>query len=87
MRSRPDPCSEALSDLVFSTYLGGSDRESLVDSVRFPIGEGDIAVDDAGNAYVTGRTESQDFPTVNALQPSQGCSTSNAFVASMRNRR
>jgi Big-like domain-containing protein/beta-propeller repeat-containing protein/all-beta uncharacterized protein/S-layer family protein len=39
--------------LVYSTYLGGS----LQDSSR------DIAIDDAGNAYVTGRAYSFDFPT------------------------
>jgi hypothetical protein len=42
------------TDLVYSTYLGGSGgREE---------GHG-IAVDDAGNAYVTGVTRSTDFPT------------------------
>jgi hypothetical protein len=39
--------------LSFSTYLGGS----LMDSVR------DAAVDSQGNVYVTGGTESTNFPT------------------------
>src|SRR5437762_1954940 len=44
--------------LVYSTYLGGS-----------AYGEGDgIAVDGSGNAYVTGLTDSTNFPTLNALQ-------------------
>ncbi len=48
--------------LVYSTYLGGSS-----------IDEGfGIAVDSAGSAYVTGRTESTNFPTVNPLQPATG---------------
>src|SRR5207237_8822554 len=47
------------SALVYSTYLGGSSIDA---------GDG-IAVDPAGNAYVTGYTGSLDFPTVNPLQP------------------
>ena len=43
---------------VYSTYLGGS----YVDMAN------DVAVDAAGNAYVTGDTGSVDFPIVNPLQ-------------------
>jgi hypothetical protein len=50
------------SALVYSTYLGGSRDEQ---------GRG-IAVDSAGNAYVTGFTKSTNFPTVNALQSAYG---------------
>jgi hypothetical protein len=46
------------SALVYSTYLGGS----LDD-----YGNG-VAVDEAGNSYVTGYTYSANFPTINALQ-------------------
>lgn len=46
------------ASLVYSTYLGGSNNE-----------EGyAIAVDRSGNAYVTGKTLSDNFPTQNALQ-------------------
>jgi hypothetical protein len=41
------------SRLVYSTYLGGSESEAV----------GGIAVDGQGNAYVTGETNSDDFPT------------------------
>jgi photosystem II stability/assembly factor-like uncharacterized protein len=47
------------SALVYSTYLGGTDFDS---------GRG-IAVDQLGNAYITGDTSSQNFPTSRALQP------------------
>lgn len=52
---------DANGSLAYSTYLGGSSFGT--------IGIG-IAVDAAGSAHVTGTTESGDFPTKNALQPS-----------------
>jgi hypothetical protein len=63
------------SALVYSTYLGGSGGDQ---------GDG-IAVDTAGNAYVTGWTASTDFPTANPLQTNcdncQAGSSGDAFVA------
>lgn len=47
------------SALIYSTYLGGADPTQ---------GDG-IAVDQAGNVYVSGGTTAADFPTVSALQP------------------
>jgi Beta-propeller repeat len=60
------------SQLLYSTYLGGS---------GFELGSG-IAVDNRGNAYVTGQTNSTDFPTVNAVQPAFG-GGADAFVAKL----
>lgn len=51
------------NQLVFSTYLGGSNG-----SVIHPEQGTAIAVDTYGNNYVTGVTTSSDFPIVNAFQ-------------------
>jgi photosystem II stability/assembly factor-like uncharacterized protein len=46
------------SSLTYSTYLGGSGLDAA----------GGIAVDSHGSAYVTGRTQSRDFPAVSPIQ-------------------
>jgi hypothetical protein len=62
------------SALVYSTYLGGS---------GYDVGTG-IAVDAAGNAYVTGETTSPDFPLAGSpLQPRYGGGYSDVFVAKL----
>jgi hypothetical protein len=57
------------SAFVFSTYLGGSGGDA----------GSSIAVDTAGNVYVTGTARSSDFPTANAIQPTRK-GGQNAFV-------
>ena len=64
------------SALIYSTYLGGSGAENEGSLGR-------IAVDAAGNASVTGITDSPDFPTKNALQPTYGGGVSDAYVAKL----
>lgn len=55
--------------LIYSTYLGGSGDENDILSGDTP---GNIALDGAGNMYVTGRTSSTNFPAVSPLQPLSG---------------
>jgi hypothetical protein len=55
-----DPSRPLIIDpvLVYSTYLGGSNTDRGIS----------IALDGAGNAYVTGDTDSTDFPTTAGAQ-------------------
>src|ERR1017187_5298131 len=63
------------ASLQYSSYLGGSGGQ-----VAFPeLGQG-IALDNQGNAYITGITSSLDFPVVNPLQASLK-GAMDAFVA------
>ena len=67
--------AEDQSALIFeySSLIGGSGDETGVS----------IAVDNTGSAYLTGRTTSTDFPTVNAIQTSFGGGASDAFVSKL----
>lgn len=62
----------ASGTMVYSTYLGGSDRE---------YGYG-IAADGSGNSYVTGVTWSSNFPTSNPFQSTSG-GQKDAFVTKL----
>ncbi|HKE21588.1 MAG TPA: SBBP repeat-containing protein [Bryobacteraceae bacterium] len=46
------------SALIYSTYVGGGSEDEAYA----------IAIDKAGNAYITGRTNSSDFPLTNPIQ-------------------
>jgi hypothetical protein len=76
--------------LVYSTYLGGSG--GFIEEVpAFPLVGGDqatgLAIDNSGNAYITGSTASADFPvTAGAYQSTNNYpaySGYNAFVAEL----
>jgi hypothetical protein len=61
------------SALIYSTYLGGSNGADVGDA---------IAIDGAGNAYVTGLTTSADFPTTaNAFDREGGTRTLEQYDA------
>ncbi len=60
------------TEIVYSTYLGGSDYD-------LPYS---LAIDSDGSVYVTGRTNSPNFPTVNAIQSTYG-GMGDAFVAKL----
>jgi hypothetical protein len=66
-----NPQAAGDDSLIYATFLGGSVSDKALG----------IGVDPAGDVYVAGETSSPDFPVVNALQPTYGVGTSNAFVA------
>ncbi len=68
--------NSAGSALVYSTYLGGTSSDD--------VGFG-IAVDGTGNAYVTGRTSSSDFPTASPTQGTHGGGVSQDVFVSVLN--
>jgi hypothetical protein len=68
--AKMDPSQSGDASLIWSTFLGGKGDDR---------GFG-IALDGAGNVYVTGETSSTDFPTLNAIQPTHVGGNYNAFV-------
>jgi Abnormal spindle-like microcephaly-assoc'd, ASPM-SPD-2-Hydin/Beta-propeller repeat len=63
--------NSSATSVLNATYLGGSaDNNTL----------GGLAVDSSDHLYVTGSTDSNDFPTHAALQGSLGSSGNNVFV-------
>src|SRR5207253_8265579 len=61
------------SALIYSTYLGGNGLDQ---------GNG-IGVDAAGNAYLTGITFANNFPTQNPIQATKGGGNTDAFVTKL----
>jgi hypothetical protein len=63
--------NSAGNDFLYSTFLGGEENDSAVG----------VAVDDNGNAYVTGGTRSTGFPTTGtAYQPTKSGDTDGFLV-------
>ena len=59
--------------LIYSTYIGGTNTDQA----------NAIAVDSAGNAYITGSTLSTDFPVLAPLQLTRNSAAGNAFVVKL----
>jgi hypothetical protein len=67
------------ASLLYATYLGGSgDGDSNIEEFAWA-----IDVDRHGSAYVTGQTDSTDFPTANALFPTYGGGSLDSFVVKL----
>jgi hypothetical protein len=67
------------SSLIYNTFLEGSDSDGVT---SFDVGfqKNDIAIDNLGNAYIAGVTESGDFPVSdNAYQKVRLCSRQFGF--------
>ena len=63
------------SNLLASSYLGGSGPDGVNSNFRYNYGDdfrGDIAEDDLGNIYAVSNTRSSDFPTANSTSAYQG---------------
>lgn len=61
------------SSLIYSTFLGGIDEDRAFG----------IAIDSCGNAYITGHTDSTNFPVKNALQPTYGEGNRDCFLTKL----
>ena len=68
-----DTTRSGTDSLMYSTYLGGNDRDSA----------SGIAVDDSGKVYVVGETLSADFPTVKQYMGDPGDSNRDVFVSKL----
>jgi hypothetical protein len=66
------------STFVYSTYLGSQGSSDRAEALA------GIALDGAGNVYVTGRTTADDFPTTSdAMQPDFGGGSDDAVVSKL----
>jgi len=77
------------SQLLASTYLGGSRNDGVLET-RSPLTNnygdqlrGDIAVDENDFVYIASTTASKDFPIVNGFQPNYGGGNSDAILAKL----
>jgi Leucine-rich repeat (LRR) protein len=71
--SKIDTNQSGAASLIFSTYLGGGGHDYGYA----------IALDSSGNVYVTGRTASYDFPTLNPYQTNSDDYWDDVFITKM----
>jgi hypothetical protein len=71
--------------LTYLTYLGGSNADIVGNTTYSASGNPTqgVAVDQAGNVYVTGYTQSFDFPLQNPIQSVNNTNASTGFVAKL----
>lgn len=68
--------SQGAADLRYATYLGGTGGEAFWAS--------DLALDAAGDVYVTGETDSSDFPVTPGAYQRARAGSDDVFVARLR---
>ena len=61
---------DASGTLLWEKFLGGSDTDNFNSDDNYDYGK--LALDNAGNIYLTGITNSDNFPAVNPFQASRG---------------
>ena len=76
--SQFDPTQSGNASLVYSTFLGGGDDHGQCNE-----GGMAIATDSSGKVYVTGQTDSLNFPLKNPLQAMSLENGDNAFVSQL----
>ncbi|MCK9150615.1 SBBP repeat-containing protein [Methanobacterium alcaliphilum] len=67
------PNNQGTNDLKYSTYIGGSGDETAYG----------LAIDNAGNVYITGYTDSTDFPTTLSAYQTSNAGYLDVFVVKL----
>ncbi len=82
--------SEDGSELIASTYLGGSRKEGINNAQGLPLSRnygdefrGEVNIDNSDNIYVVSNTSSPDFPIVNGFQKEFGGGMQDGIVAKL----
>jgi len=78
------------TQLLSSTYLGGSNNDGINNAPGFPLSRnygdefrGEVNIDSENNIYIAGNTSSIDFPIVNGFQVDYGGGTQDGIIAKL----